>query len=363
MGGKTALYALAQNIGNIADNVPLVVTINSPINSLQDYYYVGGEPAVNYWAAEQLLWDQGVIDSVAYYDSSQDGAWVGLNRHWLAFISGEAAPLSKQSDVGGVDPLPRDMDDSIVPISAQYSHGADVIYYGEYGHSDFAVLPEVAEFLADQILRYLFGGNIEFSVFARGGTFVHKADFFLGTDYWEDLVGEVLASSGSVRHQNESYVKWQEWEDVVGECSPESSRGGYQASRVTYLPLLTSIEELRWVSAANLDDCRIYLRTRVAPRNSLQVDWSIYQRGLLPLGIRRDHYEVEIVTGFPLTSVRRVSWETDDSSDLRLRIYSEAESPFRWFKVEWRVYFKESQQRRVIDEIPGQEWSETVPIS
>jgi hypothetical protein len=31
MGGKTALYAVAHNIGNIAERVDAVITINSPV--------------------------------------------------------------------------------------------------------------------------------------------------------------------------------------------------------------------------------------------------------------------------------------------------------------------------------------------
>ena len=36
MGGKTALYAVSHNIGNLADKVAMVVTINSPIKSLEN---------------------------------------------------------------------------------------------------------------------------------------------------------------------------------------------------------------------------------------------------------------------------------------------------------------------------------------
>jgi len=358
MGGKTALYAVAQNIGGLADKVALVVTINSPIKSMHNYYVTGGGPVLDYCRARWLLSDRGVCDSIVYYDSSQDGSWAGRNKHWLAFISGESAPLSEQFDVGGVDALPRNMDDGIIPVSAQYSDGADVIYYGEYGHGDFAVLDEVAEFMAVQILRYLFGGHIEYSVFARSGTFEHKADWLLGTDYWDDVVGEVLVSSGRLQHTNESFTKWQEWEDVVGECPPDSKRSSGRVSQVS-LPFLTSIKEARWLSPDNLEDCRLYLRTRAAPRTSVQADWKIYQRGLLPDGIKRDHYEVEIVTGTPLTNIRRVLWVTDDPRDLRLRIWSQAESPFRWFEAEWRAYSKESRQRKVIDEIPVETLSGT----
>ena len=353
-GGKAALYAVAQNIGGLADKVALVVTINSPIKSLHKYYVTGGGSVLDYCRARWLLSDQGICNSVVYYDSSQDGSWVGGNKHWLAFISGESAPFSEQFDVGRVDALPRDMDDGIIPVSAQHSEGADVIYYGEYGHSDFTVLGEVAALIADQTLRYLFGIYIECSVFARGGAFEHNADWLLGTDYWEDVVGEVLASSGVLRHMNESYTKWQEWTDVVGEYPLEGERSSYRVIRLNSFPLLTSIKELRWLNTGNHEDCRLYLRTRAAPRNCVQVDWSIYQRGLLPVGSKRDRYEVEIATGMPLSNIRRVSWATDDPRDLRVQIWSEAESPFRWFKAEWRVYFKESCQRKIVDEIPGQ---------
>lgn len=359
MGGKAALHAVAQNTGGLADKVAMVVTINSPIKRMDKYYVTGGGSVIDYCRARWLLSRRGVCESLARYDSSREGDWVSFNKHWLAFISGEAAPLSEQFDFGGVDPLPRDMDDGVIPLSAQYSNGADVIYYGEYAHSDFSILDEVAGFMADRLLRYLFGWPIECSVLAGGDTFQHKASWLPGTDYWEDVVGEILVSSGRLRHTNESYAKWQEWEDVVGECPPESRRSSYQISRARSFPFLTSIEESHWVSPDNPEDCRLYIRTRAAPRNSVQVDWSIYRQGLLPVEFKRDHYEVEIVTGTPFTNVKQVSWVTEDPRDLRIQIWSEAESPFRWFNAAWRVYCTESRQRKVIDEIPGQALSET----
>jgi len=354
MGGKVALYAVAQNIGGLADKVALVVTINSPVKSLQEYYVTGGGPVEQYCRARWLLSDRGVCDSLTYYDSSQDGSWVGGNRHWLAFISGEVAPLSEQFNVGGVDPWPRDMDDSLIPISAQYSDGADVIYYGEHGHSDFTVSGGVAKFMVDQILRYIFGRRIECSVFARSGAFEHKANWLPGTDYWEDIVGEVLVDSGSLSHVNDSFTGWQEWEDVIGECPAEAKRSSYQVSQVSPFPFLTGIQESRWLNPDAPEDCQLYLRTRAAPRNRVEVDWSIYRQGLLPAGTKRDHYEVEIITGTPLTNITRVSWVNGNLGDVRLRIWSQAESPFRWFKAEWRVYSKETRRRKVIDEIPVQ---------
>jgi pimeloyl-ACP methyl ester carboxylesterase len=352
MGGKTALYAVSHNIGNLADKVAMVVTINSPVKSLMNYYYVGGDTALDYWGAQLVISGQGVLESLVNYDSSQDGQWVSSNKHWLAFISSESSPLSSQFDVSGIDALPRDMDDRIVPISCQYSDGADVVYYGQYDHSDFSKLDDVSNNMADQILSYIFGGNIECSVFARGGSFEHKAGLFPGTDYWQDLAGGVLADSGTLTHKNDSYIKWQEWEDVVGSYFAGNMRSSFQTTQKNSFPILTGIKQASWASADDPEDSRIYLSTRAAPRSSVQVDWSVYQQGLLPSGIKRDHYEVELDTGTQLTSIRQVSWETDDPRDVRLRIWSQAQSPFRWFKSQWRVYFKESRQRKIIDELP-----------
>jgi pimeloyl-ACP methyl ester carboxylesterase len=352
MGGKAALYAVAHNIGNIADRVAMVVTINSPIKSLASYHYVGGDTALDYWGAQMLLPDQGVLNSLAYYDSSDDGKWVNANKHWLAFVSCESSPTSPKFDTRGVDPLPRDMDDTIVPISCQYADGADVVYYGEYAHSDFMKLDAVSDYLANQLLRYIFGGNIECSVLARAGSFEHKADLFPGTDSWEDIAGGVLASSGTITHQNDSYFKWQEWEDVVGEPSAGGVRSTFQTTQTRSSPIFTGMVEARWVYPDNPNDGRLYIKTRAAPRSSVQVDWSVYQKGLLPAGLERDHYEVEVESGTQGTGIGQVSWESGDALDLRLRILSQAQSPFHWFRVQWRVYYKESRQRKIIDEFP-----------
>ena len=362
VGGKAALYAVARNIGGLADKVIMVVTINSPIKSLQTYYFAGGATALDYYQALGLFPELGVATSAVYYDSSRDGRLVAEAKHWLAFIAGESAPLSEQFDVAGIDALPRDMDDNIIPLSAQYSDDADVVYYGEHSHNDFASQDEVTGFMAEQILTYIFGGNIECSVFVTGGTLEHKAGWLPGTDVWEDVVAEVPATSGSVEHFNESYTKWQEWEDVVGE-GVQGKRSTYRINQVGHFPFIASIKEWRWFNPDDPYDCRLYIKTRVAPRNCVQVDWSIYSCQLLPLGTERDHYEVEIVTGTPLTNIKRVSWISNDPTDLRLGIYSEAESPFRWFRAEWRVYSQESRYRKVIDEIPAEALSEITPVS
>jgi hypothetical protein len=109
--------------------------------------------------------------------------------------------------------------------------------------------------------------------------------------------------------------------------------------------------ETRWLVSDNVDDCRLYIKTRAAPGSTVKVSWSIHRQGLLSAGKERDYYEVKIVTGTPLTSLTGLSWETDNPQDLRVRVYSEAQSPFRWFKAEWRLYQKETRKRMVIDEM------------
>jgi pimeloyl-ACP methyl ester carboxylesterase len=351
MGGKAALYAVAQNVGDIADKVAVVITINSPVKNLEHYYAPGGGPLLGYCRGALLGSDEGICASLIYYDSSQDGLWVSENKHWLAFISSERAPLSEQFDRAGVDAWPRNMDDGIVPFSAQYADGADVIYYGEYGHSDYSVIGEVAEYMSGQILNYLFGEPVECSAFVRSGPLEHKADWLLGTDHWDDIVGDELASSGKIQHKNESFTRWQEWEDIVGECPPDAKRSRQQIKQVSF-PFFTSVQEVRWLNPDDPEDCRLYIRSRAAPRNTVQVEWSIFWQGVLPIERERAYYEVEIMEGTPLATIRDISWLTDDIRDMRLRIWSEAQSPFRWFKAEWRIYFKQCQQTQAMNVIP-----------
>jgi len=350
-GGKAALYAVANNVGGITEKVAMVVTINTPIKPLGNYYIIGGASVSGYCSARWLLADQGICDSISNYDSSEDGGWVAENKHWLAFVSSEVAPSSAQFDFGGVDAWPRNMDDSTIPISAQYADGADVVHYGAHGHSDFGESEAVAGYIAEQILNYIFGGTIECSVFVRSGTFEHKANWMLGTDYWEDILGSVLVDSGRLEHFNESYFWWDEWQDVVGECPEESLRSNYQVSAVNPFLFFTGLSDSHWFVSYDSGDCRLYIRSWAAPRNRVKVDWEVYRQGLLPDGVERDHYEVEIVTGTPLTSIKYVSWLTDDPRDLRLRVMSQAESPFRWFRAEWRVYAKEARERQIIGEL------------
>ena len=353
VGGKAALYAVANNVGGVREKVGMVVTMNSPIKPLDDYYVTGGASVSDYCSARWLGADEGICDSISNYDSSGDGAWVAENNHWLAFISGEMAPSSAQFNYGGIDAWPRDMDDSAIPVSAQYSDGADVVYYGQHGHGDFEESEVVAGIIAEQILDYIFGGTIECFVFVRSGTFEHKANWLPGTEHWEDAVGSILVDSGRLEHFNESYFWWEHWQDMVAECPSGSVRSNFEVSAVDPFLFFTGVSDAHWLVSYDDNDCRLYIRSWAAPRNRVKVDWAVYRQGLLPEGVERSHYEVEITTGTPLTSISHVDWLTNDPRDVRLQVMSQAESPFRWFEAEWRVYAKEYRERQIIDEMPS----------
>jgi pimeloyl-ACP methyl ester carboxylesterase len=358
MGGKSALYAVAHNIGGLVEKTAMVVTINTPVKSMDNYTLVGGGSFSAFCQAGWLLKpDHGVCASVASYDSSEDGKWVGQNKHWLAFISGENAPLSTQFDYGGFDPYPRDMDDGALPISAMYADGADVIYYGEHGHSDFTLDEEVAAPMASQILNYIFGDAVQCSVLVRDGSWKNKAGMLLGTDYWQDIICDKLGNSSYLWHWNPSYTRWQDWEDTVDYYPvtyENQLRSRFDVTTVKSAPFFTRIVEARWLSPDDPTDCRLYLHTRAAPRNYVQVDWNIYVQGMLAEGKQRDHYEIEIIAGTPMAAIDQAVWLNDNPRDLRVGVSSHAERPFRWYEARWRVYGQEARQRNVIDEIAAE---------
>lgn len=352
MGGKAALYAVARDIGGLAKKTAVVATINSPIKRLNDYYVTGGGSAADYCGARWLGAGGGVCGSIGSYDSSLDGQWVATNKHWLAFISAESSPLSTQFDVG-VDGYPRDMDDGFVPISAQYSTGADVFYYGEHAHGDFAHLAPVAGIVADALLRYVFGSDLEFSVLAGEGAFQHTAGWLPATYRWDEVFGERLIGSGSLTHVNESLFNVHEWEDTVGDSPSGSARGSFQVRLRDSLPFLTWVVESRWLDPTNTADSRLYIHTWTYPRTSVILDWSTFGQQLLPPRSKRNHYEIKVYDGTPLADVPQASWAGNDPRDVRLQVSSQAQGPFRWYHATWKVYTSETRQRKVIDEIPA----------
>jgi len=350
MGGKTALYAVANNTGNITERVAAVITINSPIKNLSEYYVPGGGPMYEYCRTTLLGDDKGVCISLATHDSSPDGAFVSRTKHWLAFVSSEPAPLSPLFDRTGVDVWPRNMDDGIVPLPAQFSKGADVVYYGEYGHSDVGLKTEPAAFVANQILRYIFGDFIECSVIAREGSLEHEADWLLGTDHWTDIVGGVIAYSGTIEHRNAAFYKWREWEDTIGDYIGEDIKAYAQVSLSSSL-VFTGVRRVNWLFLEDISDLRIRLKSRAAPLTTVRVDWAVYKSGLFPRGQERTFYDIEVTEGTPLAGIRYAAWMRDEPNDPVFWMSSEAQSPFRWFKAEWRVYQKEQRWRSLIDSI------------
>jgi pimeloyl-ACP methyl ester carboxylesterase len=354
MGGKSALYAVAHNVGNLAEKTALVVTIDSPIKNMNRYQLVGGGSFTDFCRAGWLILpDHGVCNSVGSYDSSEDGLWVGQHKHWLAFIAGENAPLSPQFDYGGVDPYPKRMDDGALPMSAQYADGADVIYYGEHGHSDFTFMPDLAASMAGQILDYIFGGTVQCSELVRNGSWEHKAGLLLGTEVWQDTIGDVLGESGYLFHWNPSLWR-QQWEDIVDYVPPtyeNQLRSRFDITTERSVLFLSSVVEARWLTLDDPGDCRLYIRTRAAAQNYIEVHYNIYVQGSMPVGQKRDHYEIEITAGTPMAQINNAFWQTDTLRDLRVRVSSRAEKPFRWYQATWRVYKQVPTQRNIIDEI------------
>ncbi len=351
MGGKTALYATAHNTGNISGRVAAVITINSPIKSMSRYYVPGGGPMADYCRTALLGSDRGVCNSLAFYDSSADGLKVSQEKHWLAFISAESYPVSPEFNRSGVDIFPRHMDDGIVPLTAQFADGADVIYYGHQQHSDAGALDEISEKLVNHILLYVFGYPQEFSALARSGTIRHDADWLLGTDTWTDIVGGVVSANGTITHKNDSFFTFQEYEDIIGTCD-EGDERSYTHVHLASTPLLTAITGAAWLNAENVSDCRLSVTTVAAPLTTVEVDWTIFSAGILPKETPRSFYNVEITRGTPMASITGAGWWKDDPLNPVIWIMSEAQSPFRWFEAEWSIYTNEYRTINIIETVP-----------
>jgi hypothetical protein len=167
------------------------------------------------------------------------------------------------------------------------------------------------------------------------------------------MVGGIVASTGIIQHKNHSFYKWQEFEDSVGE-QVEGDIRAHSRIHLLSLPVLTSINEARWLISDNADDFRLKIKSRAAPLTSVKIDWTIYSSGLFPPDRERAFYNVEISEGTPLTGIRYVAWLNDDPRDPIIWIWSEAQSPFRWFKAKWYIYQKEIRQITIINKISGE---------
>ena len=342
MGGKAALYMTAHNIGNISDRIAAVVTINSPVKKLSGYYTIGG---ANFFQEKFLLTqDRGVIKSLETYDASADGKWVAEHKHWLALCSSESSPMGSKFNTSGVDPLPWDMDDTIVPISAQYADGADVVYYGEHYHSEFGDDPALSSALADYILKYVFGDDIDLSVLSLSGSVKYDAGIFPFQYNFKAILGEEQLATGTFTYNNDSWW-WQGQTFVVGEANLNGIRSSFDI-KTQCIPIISGLSQANWLKSDE-GDSRLVVRVRAAPRSRVIVTWSIV--GYQPKDMARDRYEVSVSTGTPFSAVSNVTWAGKETSDYRLQLSSQAQGPLRWLAIEWKVYAKVRGSGNVID--------------
>ena len=353
MGGKAALYAVAHNTGGLGDNTSAVITINSPVKALNSFYVFGGGGASNYCRLGLLLDEHGLCGSVGGYDSSADGLWVAQNRHWLALISGEPAPLSPMFDKGtALDGWPRDIDDGLVPTQAQYSTGADVVYYGIHEHSEFQNSGPLSRQLARQILDYVFGRPVDCAVPGPSGDFKHRAGFLPFAYHWQDQLVDAPGPSGQVSHRNGSLFRWQSWQDAIGACAPGTVRSRFEVKHTGGLPLWTSVRAIDWAAPNDPLDCRLLVRSSAGPLATVRLQWTVFDYAPVPPGSRRAYYDIVVLAGTSLSGVTDASWTTADPSDPRINASSRVEGPFRWLEARWRIFITETRVRDIIGGIP-----------
>ena len=346
MGGKVALYMTAHNIGNISDRIAAVVTINSPVKKLSQYYTVGG---ANFFQESFLITqDRGVINSIENYDASADGKWVAEHKHWLALCSSEGSPMSSQFNHSGVDAFPWNMDDTIVPIEAQYADGADVVYYGEHYHSEFGNDPALSSALADYILKYVFGEDIDLSVLSDSGSIKYDAGIFPFKYNFKEIVGVEQLATGTFTYQNDSWG-WQEKTFVVGEANLNGIRSSFDV-KTQCIPIISGLSQAKWLKSDE-GDSQLVVRVRAAPHSRVIVTWSII--GYHPKDMARDRYEASVSTGTPFTTVSTVTWAGNETSDYRLQLIAQAQGPLRWLTIDWKVYAKVKGSGNVIDGLPA----------
>jgi pimeloyl-ACP methyl ester carboxylesterase len=199
MGGKVALHTVSQARFGIQDKVELVITINSPIKKFQQYYncffgYKYPKPLLPFMATWVMGYEKpdGLSD-VIFYDSTSEAEWVASEKSLLTFVSGEKIPNSPDFNEVFGDMFPRDCDDGIIPMSAQYISSSTMVYYGQHQHE--AVFRDLSlggarDDIAENITQYLLGQSIQCSVVVDSGYIHHQSDMFSMNGSWSDSVGE-----------------------------------------------------------------------------------------------------------------------------------------------------------------------------
>lgn len=187
MGGKVAIHLTAQEQFGVQNQIDSVITINSPIRSLNHffnsffgYYYPSfilpfmGTAVMNYSKPD------GFID-VIQFDSSSEAKWIASEKNLLTFISGEQNPNDELFDGELGDMFPRAMDDGVVPMNAQYIHDGSIVYYGIKPHE--AVLKDLSsqgacDKIASTVFDFLMGKVIMASYECNNGIILSSKGLF-----------------------------------------------------------------------------------------------------------------------------------------------------------------------------------------
>jgi pimeloyl-ACP methyl ester carboxylesterase len=262
-GGKVAIYAVYNDIGGMRDKVDTVITVNSPIRKYEGVYYNAYARSYRYpdflislFAKEIGCEKTDSLKDVFISDCTDEANWVANNKRWLSIVSGERYPNDKKCNWGNVDLFPRDMDDGLVPLSAQYTDQADTVYYGVYRHD--ALFENLSEgggrdIITEIIVKYLLGEELEYSVLTCSGEYHHRADIWPGKDVWDDEVGQMGTKE----------------------------RSHYEVEILPCTTPLTGIESMEW-KTPDPNDLRINIKSYAySPWMFIKIRWRIYHKTML----------------------------------------------------------------------------------
>lgn len=204
MGGKSAVHLTAHEKYGVQDWIDSVITINTPLKSFNNFFnaYTGyhypqiflplvGKSLMGYETPD------GFIDIVTF-DSSEEANWIASEKQLLCFISGEPNPTHPLFDDVRGEMFPRVMDDGAVPLPAQYTSKANVVYYGFKQHEAvFRDLEEAGscDIIASTIVDFLLGLSIERSCEVFNGSLI------VGRKHWFDE-DEFTISLGNTKELN-----------------------------------------------------------------------------------------------------------------------------------------------------------------